>query len=153
MSHTKQFIFADILSILAGVLYLLAAFYGGCIWTWRTTFLPSRCTRSFLPLSIIAWLLSISHVALVAAFVSVMINYGQDIISGDLKFSLNLLSLWTLGGLIVWACCFLVGMIPTIVLFRRKYRSQDWSTDRQSHSHSHPQQTFIFTDLIVLSID
>ena len=125
MSHTKQYLFADILSILAGVLYLLAAFFGGCIWTWRTTFLPKCCTRSFLPLSISAWILTISHAALVAAFVSVMVNYGQDIIGDDLKFSLNLLSLWTLGGLVVWVVCFLAGIVTTIVLFTRKYRPRN----------------------------
>ena len=122
MQHTKQFIFADILSILAGVLYLVAAFYGGCIWTWRTSFLPDSCTQSFLPLSILAWVLSLSHIGLVAAFLAVMINYGRDIIHYDLKFSLNLLTLWTLGGLVVWAVCFLIGLIPTAVLFRRKYK-------------------------------
>lgn len=122
MSDVKPFIFADILSILAGILYLCAAFYGGCIWTWRTTFLPASCTKTFLPLSIIAWLLSLAHVALVAALVSVMINYGYDIIHGDLEFRLNLLPLWTLAGLTVWATSFLLGFIPTLILFRRKYR-------------------------------
>ena len=121
MAHTKQFIFADILSILAGLLYLLAAFYSGCIWTWRTSSLPAKCTRSFLPLSIVAWLLSLTYSALMAAFDVVMINYGYDIVNDDLKFHLNLLSLWTLGGLVVWGTSFLIGLIPTLILFRRKY--------------------------------
>ena len=124
MTHalSKQFIFADVLAILAGLLYLLAAFYGGCIWTWRTSFLPAYWTRSFLPLSITAWLLSLVYTALVAAFVTIMINYGYEIITNDLKFKLNLLSLWMLGSLVLWAVCFLVGIIPTVILFRRKYR-------------------------------
>ena len=122
MAHAKHFIFADTLAILAGLLYLLAAFYGGCIWTWRTSFLPARCTRSFLPLSITAWLLSLTHTSLVAAYVTIMINYGYEILHDDLKFKLNLLSLWTLGGLVVWGMAILLGLIPGVILFRRKYR-------------------------------
>ena len=120
--HTKQFIFADILCIFAGLLYLLCASYGGCVWTWRTPFIPNACRKTFLPVAIIAWLLSLTHAALVAAFITVMINYGSNIIAYPLKFKLNLLSLWTLGGLVVWVVLFLTGMIPTTILFRRKYK-------------------------------
>ena len=125
----KPYLYADILSILSGLLFMLGAFYGGCVWTQRTTALPALCARrsGFLLLSIIALLLSFAHVALSAALASVIILYGNEIIHSD-PTNLNVddrfltFPLWTLSALFLWAWFFTLALIPALLLFWRKYR-------------------------------
>lgn len=140
-NHDKPYLYADILAILSGLLFILGTFYGGCVWISRTTALPVSCTQSFLPLSIIALLLSFAHVALMAALATVMILYSDAIINPPEEFedSLNTYPLWALGCLGLWAICFIVALIPTLILFRRKYyrspnNTLEWTTSQNKRA-------------------
>ena len=140
---------ANILVILTGLLYILAAFYGGCVWAWRAKAVPGMQSCCFPLLCIVVLLLSFAHVALTSAFVSVMIGYGDKIIHPNTgtdaaEFPLStpttstliapgsgevpqfyLLGPATLGTLVIWGVCFVVGLIPAFVLFRKRHRPRN----------------------------
>ena len=128
------FLRANLLVILSGLLYILAAFHGGCIWAWKTNVVPPMYPVCFPLLGIIALLLSFAHVALMSAFVSVMIGYGNKIIDPsridpistvDPEVDLNLLAPIALGTLVIWATIFVIGLLPAFLLFRRRYRPRN----------------------------
>ena len=120
----KPFLRAFLLSILSGLLFILAAFHGGCIWGWRANAIPVMDSLCFPLLSVIALLLSFAHVALMSALVSVMIGYGSEIIeSKNVEF--RYLAPVTLGILVVWAAIFVLGLLPAFLLFRRRYRPRN----------------------------
>ena len=116
-----------LLVILSGLLYILAAFHGGCIWAWRANAVPVMYPLCFPLLSIIALLLSFAHVALMSAFITVIFSYGNDITrtTQPSPVKLNLLTPFTLGSLVLWAVIFVIGLLPACILFRRRYRPRN----------------------------
>ena len=73
-------------------------------------------------LSIIAMLLAFAHVALMSAFISVMIAYGDDLFRPDFSVKYKELTPITLSTLVIWAIIFVIGLLPAFLLFRRRYR-------------------------------